>query len=249
MASKAKASSGGKNKANAKHKQRDGKKKTGQVKEIVFDPDARRKHLQGFSARKRERRAFGLAMQKVKDRQSKLENRQSEREARREQVQMAEQQKDEIMQTILAERGVKVQGTSNEAREDKQEHLEKIETYQDTQTQSMWGGDVVVIVSTKIPGAEEEIVTATAPKQVRKHKKADEEQEFAGKVERYLPQVKATLQGKKKKQQTRKTKGMHGAATMKGMASHSGDFKLAQKALQRASGKAGGKDASRRKRR
>ena len=42
---------------------------------ITFDSDKRHDYLTGFSSRKKERRAFGLAMQKVKDRQSKLEER------------------------------------------------------------------------------------------------------------------------------------------------------------------------------
>ena len=33
--------------------------------EIKFDPEARRKYITGLSARKKEKRAFGLAMQKV----------------------------------------------------------------------------------------------------------------------------------------------------------------------------------------
>ena len=42
---------------------------------ITFDSDKRHDYLTGFSSRKKERRAFGLAMQKVKDGQSKLEER------------------------------------------------------------------------------------------------------------------------------------------------------------------------------
>jgi len=59
--------------------------------EITFDPNARREYLTGFSSRKRERRAFGLAMQKVKDRKARLKERKEEREARREREREAEQ--------------------------------------------------------------------------------------------------------------------------------------------------------------
>jgi hypothetical protein len=214
------------------------KKKSYQKTEIVFDADARRKHLQGFSTRKRERRVFGLAMQKVKDRKARLEIRQSEREARLEQVEFAEQQKEEMMQALLAENAIdKPSMFHDDASIKEDQSIEKVEMYQDGQTQSMWGGEVVVKVSTHVPGesSDEEDDVPRKPSAV---KKSDEQQEFAGKVERYMPQVKASLPGKKKHAvQQRKTKGMHGAATMKGMASNPGDFKLAQKALTRASNK------------
>ena len=48
--------------------------------ELTFNPGKRVDYLTGFSARKKERRAFGLAMQKVKDRKARLEERGEERE-------------------------------------------------------------------------------------------------------------------------------------------------------------------------
>ena len=211
------------------------KKNNYQKTEIVFDSEARQKHLQGFSARKRERRAFGLAMQKVKDRKDRLESRQSEREARREQVELAEQHKQEMM-AALGDGDDRSTNGEDDAAVNADRPIEQVDMYQDNQTKSIWGGEVVVKVSTRLPG-ESDDEEDQRPRKPRS-KKADEQQEFAGKVERYLPQVKASLPGKKKHAtQQRKTKGMHGAANMKGMVSNPGDFKLAQKALNRASNK------------
>ena len=53
---------------------------------ITFDPTDRREYLTSFSARKKEHRAFGLAMQKVKDREAKLEERKKQREAQLERI-------------------------------------------------------------------------------------------------------------------------------------------------------------------
>lgn len=49
---------------------------------LVFDPEARREYLTGFSKRKTERRKFGLAMQKVKDRKARLLEREEIRKAK-----------------------------------------------------------------------------------------------------------------------------------------------------------------------
>jgi ribosomal RNA-processing protein 17 len=229
-------------------KEKPAKFKPYQKTEIVFDPDARRKHLQGFSARKRERRVFGLAMQKVKDRKARLEIRQSEREARIEHVELAERQKEEMMQAVFAESGMKLQEGKDFASDNDEQAIEKVETYEDRHTQSMWGGEVIVKVSTHVPGDDDSDDEKILQQQAPLVKKIDEQQQFAGKVERYMPQVKASLPGKKKHAiQHRKTKGTHGAANMKGMASHSGDFKLAQKALERASSKAAGRGNKKRK--
>ena len=47
--------------------------------EITFDKEKRKEYLANFSKRKRERRVFGLAMQKVKDRKVKLAERKNRR--------------------------------------------------------------------------------------------------------------------------------------------------------------------------
>ena len=73
------------------------KRKRGK-KEIVFDPEARKAYLRGFSDRKRQRRAFGLAMQKVKDRKAKIDQRKQDKKDELERVEEAERQKEELME-------------------------------------------------------------------------------------------------------------------------------------------------------
>jgi hypothetical protein len=84
---------GGKSKGGGPHKGKPNLKKGGDAPqqrhkkvEITFDPTGRREYLTGFSARKKERRAFGLAMQKVKDREAKLVERKEQREAQLEKM-------------------------------------------------------------------------------------------------------------------------------------------------------------------
>jgi ribosomal RNA-processing protein 17 len=75
--------------------------KRGNKKEVVFDPEARRDHLRGFSDRKRQRRAFGLAMQKVKDRKSKIEQRAAEKKDEIQKIEVLERQKDELLEEVF----------------------------------------------------------------------------------------------------------------------------------------------------
>ena len=75
--------------------------KRGNKKEVVFDPEARRDHLRGFSDRKRQRRAFGLAMQKVKDRKGKIEQRAAEKKDEIQKIEVLERQKDELLEEVF----------------------------------------------------------------------------------------------------------------------------------------------------
>ncbi|EKU20538.1 rrna processing protein rrp17, partial [Nannochloropsis gaditana CCMP526] len=59
-----------------------GYKKNGKLA-LVFDPEARREYLTGFSKRKKERRTFGLAMQQVKNRKARLMEREELRKAKK----------------------------------------------------------------------------------------------------------------------------------------------------------------------
>lgn len=77
---------------------------TKRKREIVFDPEARRNFLRGFSERKRQRRAFGLAMQRVKDRNAKIEQRAIEKKDELERVEQAEHQKELLLEEALRER-------------------------------------------------------------------------------------------------------------------------------------------------
>ena len=75
--------------------------KRGSKWEVVFDAEARKAHLRGFSERKRQRRAFGLAMQKVKDRKAKIEQRAAEKKDELQRVEEAERQKEELMEEVV----------------------------------------------------------------------------------------------------------------------------------------------------
>jgi len=71
-----------------------GEPKKRQKVEIKFDPASRLDYIAGLSSRKKKRRAFGLAMQKVKDRQSRLEDRKEKRAAEMENIKERERQQD-----------------------------------------------------------------------------------------------------------------------------------------------------------
>lgn len=229
--------------------------------EIVFDPEARKSYLRGFSERKKDRRVYGLAMQKVKDRKAKIEQRAEEKQAVQEQIEQAERQKEELLEEMIEEdkksivrapfgdddsdRGIKSNPSSDELDERPDEgDIEKVETYQDVQTQSQWGGEVIVTTSTHIPGDSDDDAP-TQPKKKKTKRSTDMEQDFAGNVEKYMKQLKGSLPGKKKKvYRQSKHKGRHGAANMKGMAT-GGDLKIAQRALQRSLGKTKGSHQAR----
>lgn len=213
---------------------------------IVFDPDARANYLRGFSQRKQQRRAFGLAMQKVKERKARLEQRAQTREAMNEQVEEAEKQKEQFLTELVLENKVDDFEENNNEEDGKTvrtdsvgtklEDVNQVQTYEDVQTQSHWGGEVIVRTTTKIPGDEsDEDEGGKRPK--RRRKLIDEAQLNAGKVDKYLAQLKGNMPSKKKKDRHIKHKGRHGASSMKGMAS-GGEFKLAQKVLERSKGNA-----------
>ena len=241
-----------------KKRQRIGGRRHG---EIVFDPEARKSYLRGFSERKKKRRVYGLAMQKVKDRKAKIEQRAEERQAVQEQIEQAERQKEELLEELVEENKKSIvhapyfsnkdysdSDSSSDVEKQEEEDegdIDKVETYQDVQTQSQWGGEVIVTTSTHIPGDsdddddDDDDEAANEPKKKKNTRSTDMEQEFAGNVEKYMKQLKGNLPGKKKKDHRQpKHKGKHGAANMKGMAA-GGDLKIAQKALQRSIGKKG----------
>jgi len=212
--------------------------KGSRCREVVFDPEARKAYLQGFSERKRQRRAYGLAMQKVKDRKAKIEQRAEIKQAMEQQVEEAEKQKEEILNEYVLqnERSAIGRVKFRDVDSADQQELEKVQTYEDVQTKTQWGGEVIVTTSTKIPGeSEDEDDQNSKDSDMRKRRKKskDEEQEYAGNVEKYLNDLKGNMPGKKKHTTRIKHRGRHGAANMKGMAA-SGDLKIAQKALERS---------------
>ena len=183
---------------------------------IVFDAAARRAHLCGFAQRKAERRRYGHAQQHVKDRQAKLERRAERRQAQQEQIALAEAQRGAALLAL----------PSNQAAS-----VETQVLWDGVETQQQWGGAVVVVTSTHIPGDSDDEASAHPPKQ-QPHQNTDTEQLYAGKVEKYLKRATATTTKQKAKTQFRR--GQHGATHMFKSAA---DLKVAQKMLQRSSQK------------
>lgn len=239
-----------------------GRRKT----EIVFDPDARKEYLQGFSERKRQRRAYGLAMQKVKDRKAKLENRKDLKEAERQQIEEAEKHKAQVQSVAWLEQHPDQATSSDEDEDDttaaddtkkgKQKKTKskeqqknqgesqhptdawtKMTRFQDEQTKAQWGGDVIVTTSAALPDSDEELEVARKKKK-RKRNTVDDQQQYAGDVQRFLTEITAKMPGKRKTQRNTRHKGKHGAAGMKGVGTTT-DLKIAQKALARSQTKHG----------
>jgi ribosomal RNA-processing protein 17 len=202
-------------------------------KEIVFDPEERRKYLQGFSERKRQRRAYGLAIQKVKDRKAKLEDRRDNKQSELERIEEAERQKltllEETLGRIEGSSEVPVQGTTQSKK-----------TYEDKVTEEQWGGQVIVTttVAPLSDDSDEEIGRATKSYS-RKSQSIDTAQRYAGNVTKYMNQLKGSMPAKKKSAQNKFKKGSHGASNMKGIGGAT-NLKLAKKALMKEEAKTGG---------
>lgn len=223
------------------------KKKRGRKHEVVFDPDARKAHLRGFSERKRQRRAFGLAMQKVKDRKAKIEQRKQERKDELERVQEAERQKGVLLEEHLLNAGVlKDTPESDDDSEDDDakggKNNEKVakeaviaeKNYDNKEVESKWGGKVTVttsFVSLEDLSDEEELAESS-----RSKKSVDKEQRNAGDVAKYLNELKGNMPGKKKQGRQAMKKGKNGASEMRGMGG-SANLRLAQKVLGKAKAK------------
>lgn len=171
-------------------------------------------------------------MQKVKDRKEKLEQRSERARAVQEQIEQAEKQKDEFLEGLVVEEGGEDDGGTN-AKPQTEQHsqVDRVTSYTDEGTKSHWGGHVIVTTTTRVPGDESD-----EERHVSSRKCADEEQEYAGRVERFITELKRKTPAKRSDKKTH-YKGKHGAANMKGMAS-SGDLKIAQKALSRSLSKA-----------
>lgn len=224
--------------------------------EIKFDPEARRKYITGLSARKKEKRAFGLAMQKVKDRKAKLEEKRENRKALLEQIEEAERFKEQTQKFNAATSNAidnfhnGIDFASSTSSHTDRIHLEhkplnqeikedKVTTYQDQTTQSQFGGQVIVTTTYNFSSDDESDddndVVDEAQKKITKH--VDTEQRYAGSVQKYIAQIKGHLPNKKNKTQDAGgslcKRGKHGAQSMKGMG-NSKDFKMAKKTLDRA---------------
>jgi ribosomal RNA-processing protein 17 len=213
-------------------------KKRGKKKEVVFDPEARKDYLRGFSDRKKQRRAFGLAMQKVKDRTAKLDQRKSEKQDMLRQIEQAEKQKEELLEENMSCHANDDEGDADDKSQDSEGDQKASKTiatmlYDDEQTETQWGGQVIVTTSVvPLDGDSEDEDDGDEQTKPREKKAIDSRQRYAGNVERYMTELKGNLPGKKKSStQNTKRKGKDGAADMKGMGGGA-NLKLAQKALQ-----------------
>lgn len=234
--------------------------------EITFDPEARREYLTGMSARKKERRVFGLAMQKVKDRKEKLERKKEDRKSRLEQIEEAEKLKrmakgqgdddDDDDSDSSASEGESDDGDSSvsstelkkskkrkKSRSDHDDVEETKKTYNDAETTNQFGGSVIVTTTYEIP-SDDDSDDPDLQGIVSNKPHIDEAQRYAGNVKKYMSQVRSNLPSKKRKREVMgggggHRKGKHGAADMKGMGSGT-DLKMAKKALGRAAEKGGG---------
>lgn len=208
--------------------------------EIKFDADKRVEYLTGFSTRKKERRAFGLAMQKVKDRQAKIEERKDNRDAQREKVEEIERNKAQLRGGLLCDDGER----SDEDDDGSSKPLHKNEhTFQDEHTQNHFGGLVSVTTTFGVFSDDEESTGAKRSSFFDREKHGsdhvDTEQKQAGNVQNYIAKVKGTMGGKQKKtKHNAGKKGQHGAANMKGMGSGT-TLKMAKKTLAKFKAKGG----------
>eukprot|EP00586_Coscinodiscus_wailesii_P018038 CAMPEP_0172517436 /NCGR_PEP_ID=MMETSP1066-20121228/284995_1 /TAXON_ID=671091 /ORGANISM="Coscinodiscus wailesii, Strain CCMP2513" /LENGTH=239 /DNA_ID=CAMNT_0013299435 /DNA_START=119 /DNA_END=834 /DNA_ORIENTATION=- len=204
--------------------------------EIKFDPEARKEYLTGFSKRKRERRLFGLAMQKVKDRKAKVDERKELKKAFEEQAQDIERNKRDM------EEAQRRYDDDDGAREDDQKEEEEegndgnavtttasrhddkprtmVEHYR---TDVQFGGSVTVTTTFGLPDAESDEERDLAALQSRKKDGGvDDEQRYAGSAARFMKELKANMPAKAKKGKGKgssakgRSGGQHGAAGMKG---------------------------------
>lgn len=214
--------------------------------DITFNPEARRQYLTSLSAKKKERRTFGLAMQKVKDRKAKLEEKRETRKAVLQQIEEAEnskQQEIDMANDRLSERLLPLNEDNEVVNKD------EVTTYQDQITQSQFGGQVIVTTTFNFSSDDESDNDNT-----NNIRNVDKEQQYASSVQKYIAQLKGHLPNKKHKHgDTSKSickRGRHGAESMKGMGT-SKDFKMAKRTLDRIKDKQshepGGKGRNRRK--
>lgn len=217
-----------------------GKRPKHQKLEIKFDPEARKQYLTGLSSRKKERRAYGLAMQKVKDRRAKIEQRKEERQALMDQIEEAERMKRSNFSLDDDEDEEEDHATDakmNNNNEDSEILGEdargvQVETFADESTKEQFGGDVIVTTCYGIPS--DESTDEETLKQDKTQKGVDVQQKLAGNVKMYMDQIRKELPSKKAKLSRNPRggkKGRHGAEKMIG--GNAKDIKLAKKTLSR----------------
>lgn len=232
--------------------------------EIRFDPSKRREYLTGFSKRKQERRAFGLAMQKVKDRKAKLEDRKATREAKEEQLLELEAQKKRIENDGVeegedddddddddSEDGSEDNEENDETTEEKSDNSKCLVDTLTTHDVDQFGENVTVTTTFGLPEdddekAEELVYNERSEKSLQmkkgsKYRNNDEEQRMAGNVNHFIKEVKrsgvlSSKSSRKNQGNGSRRKGNHGAAQMKGIGG-SANLKIAKKSLSIAKAK------------
>ncbi|KAL3787454.1 hypothetical protein ACHAW5_008992 [Stephanodiscus triporus] len=196
--------------------------------EITFDPTSRREYLTGFSARKKERRAFGLAMQKVKDREAKLEERKEQREAQLERIEDIERNKATLRDGLRSSLPSGDTGEEEEEEDDdgdddggdgvdndndgsprrhrRQHGGDETRTFRDERTTRMFGGSVSVTTTFGIPSDDDDDDDVGRGRRSdefyarEEHGPGhvDEAQRLAGDVANYMTAVKGTMGSKKR---------------------------------------------------
>ena len=217
---------------------------------MTFNPTDRHEYLTGFSTRKKERRAFGLAMQKVKDRRDKLEERKEQREANLEKIEDIERNKKALRKGMSGDNSDDDDDDDDNSQHEPQHNDQEMKTFQDEETTQQFGGLVSVTTTFGIPSDDEDDEKADSEFYARtKHGAGhiDEAQKAAGDVTKYIPKVKGTMGIKKKDSGGYKhKKGQHGATAMKGMGNAT-TLKMSKKILGKFKAK-GGKGGEREER-
>jgi len=258
-----------------KHKMPASMIKKGNKRELVFDPEARKAHLRGFSERKRQRRAYGLAMQKVKDRKAKIEQRALEKTDELERVEEAEKQKEQWMEEVVRMNNSALdsfhgdgkdrsdddsESISNNNDGKKQQHKQEqpedvigTKVYDDQNTEKAWGGQVTVTTSV-VDLDDDSDDDYNESNNGRSAKSFDAAQKYAGNVKKFMNELKGNMPGKKNRDSGNNTrrKGKDGASDMKGVGG-SGNLKIASKLLNKSkdrkfAGTGNGKKGKRKKR-
>mmetsp|Transcript_12170 Transcript_12170/g.19969 ORF Transcript_12170/g.19969 Transcript_12170/m.19969 type:complete len:267 (+) Transcript_12170:72-872(+) len=213
--------------------------------EVSFNASDRLDYLTGFSKRKKERRAFGLAMQKVKDREAKVEERKERREAQIEKIEDIERNKKALRKGLEGgndddddgEQDDNDDGSANEERNEGQQQQQE-STFQDEHTTTQFGGLVSVTTTFGIPSDDEDDDSVEFYKRAKHGKDhVDTEQKRAADVNTFMEKVKSNMPKKNSGKRGGK-KGQHGASTMSGMG-HSATLKMAQKTLKKFNAKNG----------
>ncbi|CAM9347392.1 unnamed protein product [Chrysoparadoxa australica] len=144
--------------------------------EVSFDPDARKDYLTGFRKRKQERRRFGLAMQKMKDRKERLGERKDRREAEKERLE--ELGLDGGLERFDLKGGLGSAPGADEGEAPKR----TVEEYNDEATHAMFGDHVTV---TTVEGIVESDGEDEVDEELMQHKKTSHARKRQADIERW----------------------------------------------------------------